>query len=792
MKPRLLLTCAALAILNFAALAHAADRATAPFDAGWRFLKSDAPGAEQPDFADAAWRTLDLPHDWSIEGPIAQNNPADKAGGFFPTGIGWYRKTFTVPADFAGRRVSIEFDGAMANSSVWLNGQLLGQRPFGYVPFSYDLTSALKTGPGASNVLAVRLDNSAQPAVRWYPGNGIYRHVRLVATDAVHIVHNSTFITTPQVSDAEATVHVRTTVVNESAKPQVVSLQVMLINGNVASSTPQSVSAAPQTIAPGKSADFEQDIVVHNPTLWSIASPALWSADFRVLDGDTRLDTESVTFGIRSIKFDAVSGFLLNGVPTKLDGVCLHIEAGAFGTAVPLAVWEQRLATLRLAGVNAIRTAHNAPDPGFLALCDRMGFAVMLETFDTWRAKKVAAGYQNFFAKWWQTDVAATVLEGRNHPCVVLYSIGNEIHDNLNGAGRNDLIAQRDLVHQTDPTRPVTMALFRPQETGHIPGVTDLLDVVGINYRPAQNATIVNSGRPTVDTEEIHTVERTAPIMADPRISGLFLWTGIDYLGESLGWPAIGQNYGLLDRTGEFKPAGLQRQSWWSAKPVVSIMRRTGAGGIMALDPGYENAAQTAQLQKGQAQVLFADWTPANSGPHNETVEVYSNCEDVELLLNGRSLGSKPLSSYNPRTWTVPFEPGVLSAVGKTKGQVAATSEIRTAGKQTKLELTASREKLGHTWDDAVQVRATVLDANGVRIYPANDLVTFEVSGPGVVVAVDNGDLNSHESFQATERHAFQGSCVAYIKATANTGTITVTARANGLAAGTTTLTITP
>ncbi len=769
---------------------RAADRITQSFDADWRFLKGDAPGAEAPAFADNAWRTVSLPHDWSIEGPIAMDNPSGKAGGYFPTGIGWYRKTFSLPAA-AGHRVFIEFDGAMANSTVWLNGQLLGKRPYGYVGFTYELTAALK--PGGANTLAVRLDNSAQPAVRWYPGNGIYRHVRLVTTDAVHLEHWGTFITTPKVSATEATVHFRATVVNQSAGPRTVALQVTLRDQSVdvAKSSP-SVASAPQSVASGQSFTFEQDIVVRNPTLWRLSAPALWQADVAVTDGGATLDHETDTFGIRSVKFDAVNGFTLNDRTAKLDGVCLHVDGGAFGAAVPLAVWEQRLRTLKIAGVNAIRTAHNAPDPGFLDLCDRLGFAVMLETFDTWRARKVPAGYQNYFADWWRPDTLATVLEGRNHPCVVLYSIGNEIHDNLNGAGRTDLLAQRDLVHLTDPTRPVTMALFRPQESGYIPSATNLLDVVGINYRPAQLASVASAGRPNVDTEETHVVDRTAPIMSDARISGLFLWTGIDYLGESLAWPAISQDYGLLDRTGAFKPRGWQRQSWWSAKPVVQVLRRTGRDGVMALDPGYETAEQVAQLRQAQAQVLFADWTPRTTGPHTENVEVYSNCEEVELLLNDRSLGSKPLTSYNPRTWVVPFEPGTLKAVGKTKGQSVATSEIRTAGRQAKIELTASRMSLAHSWEDVVQVRATVVDANGVQIYPANDLVTFEVSGPGQVAAVDNADLNSHESFQGNQRHAFQGTCVAYVRAAADNGMITVRAAAPGLAAGTVTLTLTP
>ncbi len=766
-----------------------AARDTESFDTAWRFFQGDAPDAANPAFDDAGWKSVDVPHDWAIAGPFDQGNPAGGAGAFLPSGVAWYRKSFTLPADAASRRIFIEFDGVMANSDVFINGTLLGHRPDGYVGLRYELTGHLSFGAGKTNVLAVSADTSQQPASRWFAGAGIYRHVRLVVTDAVHLDLAATFVTASKVTEAEATVHLRTTVVNQSAVPHTVDLQSALMAPNVIYRIPPWVApSAPQTIAPGQSAGFEQDIVVSRPPLWSVTAPLLWQAAVQIREGDVPLDREVVPFGIRDAQFGAMTGFSLNGQTLKLNGVCLHDDGGAFGAAVPLAVWEQRLATLKSIGVNAIRTAHNPPDPGLLDLCDRMGFAVMLETFDTWRAMKPnqRGGYQLYFPVWWEADTRAAVLTARNHPCVVLYSIGNEIRDNLLSAtGHHDLVAQRDLVHQLDPTRPVTMGLFRPQESGHIPVVTDLLDVVGINYRPAQLALMATAGRPTVDTEETHAIDRTAPIIGDARISGQFLWTGVDYLGESLGWPAIGQDFGLLDRTGAFQPRGWQRQSWWSATPMVKILRRTGRAGIMALDPGYETAPEIAQRQQSQAPVLFADWTPRNPAPHNETIEVYSNCDEVELLLNGRSLGKQPLVGLAPRTWSVPYEAGTLMAVGSTKGRKVATDEIHTAGRQARIELVTNRTKLTPGWDEVAEVRATVVDANGVRIYPANDLVRFEVAGPGVVAAVDNGDLNSHESFQGNVRHAFNGSCVAWIRATASTGTITVRATTGNLDAGT-------
>jgi beta-galactosidase len=375
--------------------------------------------------------------------------------------VAWYRKNFTLPAAAASRRVFVEFDGVMANSDVFLNGTPLGHRPYGYSGLRYELTGSLKFGPGQANVLAVRADTSQQPASRWFAGAGIYRHVRLVTTDAVHLEPGSTFITTSKVSGTGATVHVRTTVVNQSGTPRTVAAEATFYEDDFDPFAPHRPVAFPaQTIAPGQSANFEQDFVFGDNFLWSLSSPRLWAAVVAVREGGTELDDEGVTFGIRTVQFDAATGFVLNGQPLKLNGVCLHADGGAFGAAVPLAVWEQRLATLRSIGVNAIRTAHNPPAPEFLDLCDRMGFAVMLETFDTWRAMKPnqRGGYQNYFAAWWEADTRDAVLAARHHPCVVLYSIGNEIRDNLNAAtGRNDLVAQRDLIHRLDPTRPVTL-----------------------------------------------------------------------------------------------------------------------------------------------------------------------------------------------------------------------------------------------------------------------------------------------------------------------------------------------
>ena len=752
------------------------------FDTGWRFLKGDASGAEKPDFDDAAWRKLDVPHDWSIEGPFDKDNPTGGAGGFLPAGIGWYRKPFTLPADYARRRVFVEFDGVMANSDVWINGFHLGKRPYGYVSFRYELTGHLHFGTNKQNVLAVRADNSGQPASRWYAGAGIYRHVRLIATNPVHIEHWGTFITTPNVAADQATVRVRSAVVNQSEASRNVSLQITLIGPD--GRTVQTAETKPQSVAAGKSADFQQDLLIKAPQIWDLDHPSLYRAVTRVRAGNTTLDDETTTFGIREFRFDAPTGFWLNGRNFKIKGVCLHHDASAFGAAVPLRAWERRLEVLRGLGVNAIRTAHNPPSPEFLDLCDRMGFLVMDELFDCWTVAKNPYDYHLYFREWSNIDVRDTVRRDRNHPSIIIYSAGNEIHDTPKAELAKGIL--RSLIatfHEHDPSRPVTQALFRPNVSrDYDNGLADLLDVVGQNYRENEilAAHRQKPSRKILGTENTHIREAWLALRDNPPYAGQFLWAGIDYLGESRQWPAIADNFGLLDRTGTPKPLAFQRQSWWSDQPMVFITRRVAPTALAPTDPGYGTAAQ-----ERRPQVLFSDWTPRNTQPHEENVEVYSNCEQVELFLNGKSLGAKPRpGGDSPRVWKVPFERGTLRAVATNNGQTVATHELRTAGKPARIVLAADRNRLAPVWDDVVYVTATVVDANGVMVPSASDLITFKVTGPGVVAAVDSADNNSHEPFQASQRKAYQGSCFAMLKANAPSGRITLIATAPNLTSG--------
>jgi beta-galactosidase len=757
----------------------AAARTTENFDADWRFQKSDASGGELNDLNDAAWRKLDLPHDWSIEGPFAETNLTGGAGAFLPSGVGWYRQHFSLPENATNKIVRIEFDGVMQNSDVWINGFHLGHRPFGYASFSYELNGHLNFGK-TENVIAVRCDTSEQPASRWYSGAGIYRHVRLVTTDAIHLAQNGVFVSTPKVSAAEATVRIETVITNESGVKHEITLRTKLISPD------GKTVAAVETAAPDAGKNIQQ-IVFPKPQLWNLDDPKLYRAVSEVCSGKKVLDSVTTTFGIRSAEFSTNQGFVLNGKKVVLDGVCLHHDGGAFGAAVPLGIWEARLKILKTLGINAIRTAHNPPAPEFLDLCDRMGFLVMDEFFDCWTVAKNPYDYHLFFNDWSSRDAADAVRRDRNHPSVILYSIGNEIHDTPQPAIAIPIASNLvQVCHANDPTRPVTQALFRPNVShDYDNGLADLLDVVGTNYRDNEllAAQRAKPSRKIVGTEQRHDRETWLWLRDNPSHAGQFLWTGVDYLGESRRWPVVNHSSGLLDRTGAVKPRSYERQSWWSAAPMVRIMRRTAPDDRMPTDPGYGG-------EELHTQVEFANWTSRYAKPHDETVEAYSNCEAVELFLNGQSLGAKKINAdASPRIWKVPFAPGTLKAVARDeKGKVVANDELRTAGKAAKIILSTETKKLSPTWDDVAVIRATVVDTNGLTVPRADDLISFNVSGPGVIAAVDSGDTVSHEPFQASQRKAFQGECVAFVKASAATGKIILTASAPGLIASSITI----
>ena len=802
--------------------ASPAARIRESFDFGWKFLKGDSPGAQQPEFSDSAWRSVDLPHDWSIEGPFSEQ---EKAQGSLPTGIGWYRKRFRVPESYKDRTVVIEFDGIYQNSEVWINGQYLGKRPYGYVAFSYDLSPHLNAG--RDNVIAVKVDNSRQPNCRWYSGSGIYRHTWLLATNQLHVAYWGTFVTSPRVSKNAATVQVKTRVKNERKASATCVLSTSLLDRD--GKTVQTAEAT-QQIAPAGEYEFVQQVSVDKPRLWSVADPYLYKVHTTVSEQGRVVDEYDTPTGIREALFDADKGFLLNGEPVKLNGVCLHHDAGCVGAAVPERVWERRLEILREMGCNAIRTSHNPYAAEFMDLCDRMGFLVMNEAFDEWKVGKGQIGpygYANYFDEWYQRDVKDFVHRDRNHPSVVLWSAGNEIGDQSRSEGAETLRKLLEVFHTEDPTRLVTAGCDQiasePLTNRVRPEFLAQLDVVGYNYvdrwrdRKEKYYSIDRAAFPqrrVIGTESgsmggtrgdyrglfpPSPQSSAAPVAAAPAammlrggrgrnidveqlwrfvstydyVAGDFMWTGIDYLGESR-WPGKGSSSGVIDTCGFKKDGFYFYQSQWTDKPVLH---------------------------------LFPHWNWKGKEGQFIPVTCYTNCDTVELFVNGKSAGLKGYAfprygmedrygntgarARVPRTtndlhleWDVPYEPGTLKAVGTKDGKVVSTVEVSTTGEPSAVRLTVDRAEIAADRRDVAHVTVEILDAQG-RVAPTADHeVAFVVEGEGKLIGLDNGDPQSHEDYKAARRKALNGLCLAIVQSTGKSGQIRVTANSPGLQPG--------
>ncbi len=775
--------CNLLAITCLSAAGAQAATVT-PFDAGWRFHQGDLAGPDGSAFDDSGWRAVDLPNDWEISGAFDEQAVSTGAGGWLPTGVAWYRKHFTAPA---GKHVFVEFDGVMERSGVWINGQHLDFHPSGYTSFRYELTRFLKPG---DNVIAVRADTSHQPASRWYAGGGIYRHVRLITQGDVHVDTFGTAVTTPKIvltspgKASSAEVEIRTTVVNQGTAPRQVHLAFQLGNGPAG-------QGETVTLPAGGSAALTATATLTDPHLWNMDDPFLQKAHVKVVaDDDSVLDEDDVTFGVRDAHFEAATGFWLNGRNIKLKGTAIHADGGAFGMAVPLPVYERRLRILKSLGVNAIRTAHHDFSPEFLDLCDQMGVVVMDEAFDMWTVAKNPEDYHLYFADYSSGDAKAQADRDRNHPSVVIWSIGNEIHDTPYAEpAKANLARLRDVFHAEDPSRPVTQALFRPNTShDYDDGLADLLDVVGQNYRETElaKAHADKPSRKIIGTENSKERASWLVVRDNPAYAGMFLWTGIDYLGEAerAGWPYIENPAGLVDRDGVVKPIGWERAAWWSADPVVKIARRTAVVKDNAELVNNEITKANRKLDPG----AYADWTPKNLATHAEKVEVYSNAANVELFLNGQSLGKKPKNADDSdRTWDVTFAPGVLKAVGYDEaGKVVAQDVLQTAGAPAAVRLTPEVATL-HGAGDIGFVRVEVVDAKGVVVPTSDVAITASVAGAGRLAAFDNGSPVDHTAFSSATRNSYLGNALVFV-APQGGGKIVVEASAPGLKSGHATL----
>ncbi len=776
----------------------AKPRSKVNFDHSWTFHLGDVTGAQNPGYNDSKWRVLNLPHDWSIEGKFSKDAPAGVGGGALPGGIGWYRKTFTIPASSRGKEVFVDFGGVYMNSEVWINGHYLGKRPYGYSSFRYELTPYLHFGD-QKNVIAVRVDNSEQPNSRWYSGSGIYRNVWLVTTNKVHVDHWGTYITTPVVNKMNAYVLVQTRIRNDQKEPAKVTLITTIYDASG-----NEVAGAPihKTIPADSVEEFTQNIMVANPHLWSTQDPYLYKAVSKVVSDSDTLDDYATPFGIRYFRFDSKKGFFLNGKHLKIKGVCDHHDLGPLGAAVNKRAIQRQFQILKGMGVNALRTSHNPPAPVLLKLADQMGILVMDEAFDCWKKGKNPYDYHLYWDKWHKRDLSDMIRRDRNHPSIIIWSIGNEIPDQWDSTGTSIARELAGIVRSLDNTRPITSAMNDPEAKNNSLSHSGVMDLIGHNYRVDEyddffkyfpqgkfiatetTSALESRGEYDMPSDSLRiwpprkgshqkmnadftcsaydncrvpwgaTHEKVLKaFMKDDFVSGMFVWTGFDYLGEPTpyGWPARSSYFGIVDLAGFPKDAYYLYKSVWTDKPVLHIF------------PHWN-------WQKGDTVDVWA----------------YTNCDAVELFLNGKSLGTRKMTGDKMHLmWRVAYEPGTLKAVGRKNGKVILTREIHTAGKPAKILLSADRDTISADGRDLSFVTVKVVDSKGNLIPRADNLIRFHLSGDAFIAGVGNGNETDHEPFKADYRKAYNGMCLAILQSNGKPGRITLKATAKGLKSAT-------
>lgn len=795
------------------------------FNNNWKFQLGEVPNAMVKEFDDSGWRTLNLPHDWAIEGKFSEDNPSGSSGGALPGGIGWYRKTFSLQPSDAGRCIYIRFDGVYMNSEVFINGHSLGVRPYGYISFQYDLTPYLNYGE--PNILAVRVDNSEQPNSRWYSGCGIYRNVWLTKTSPIHVDLWGTYVTTPQVNDKSATISVVTTLKNNTKTNKGIKVISSVLNakGEKLASQSQEITATASSTG-----NCTQEILLDNPVLWDLENPYLYTLKTEIYTDGKQTDAYDTPFGIRTFYFDAAQGFILNGQKIKIKGVCQHHDLGCLGAAVNVRAMERQLEILKEMGCNGIRCAHNPPAPELLDLCDRMGFIVMNETFDMWRKRKSAHDYSRYFDEWHERDLTDLILRDRNHPSVFMWSIGNEVleqwthadADTLNVEQANLLLnfkrdpnalsGEKDgemsvnslltqklsrMVRELDPTRPVTAGNNEPNPNNHL-FKANTLDIIGFNYHDADFRNVPQHfpGKPFIVTESTSalmtrgyyrmpsdsmyiwpvrwdipfhdpsyscssydnchvpwgsTHEQTWKLVKNNDfISGMYLWTGFDYLGEPtpFSFPARSSYFGVVDLAGFPKDAYYMYQSEWSDKNVLH---------------------------------LFPHWN-WKEGESIDMWAYYNNADEVELYINGKSQGTriKEKDVFHVM-WRVIFEPGTVKIVARKNNKEIMSKEIHTTGTPAHIRLTADRNHISADGKDLCFVTVEVTDDKGNICPQADHLINFHTEGPAFIAGTDNGCQYSLESFKAPYRKAFNGKCLVVLQNNGKSGVGKLTATSDNL-----------
>lgn len=791
-----MLTCTLITI----SCKQSTGREEANFNFDWKFMKGDTIGAEDPSFDDSGWRTLDLPHDWSIEGPFSKEYASGT--GYLPGGVGWYRKTFAVPSSERGRKVFVNFGGIYNNSEVWINGTSVGKRPNGYISFQYDLTPYIKFG--RKNVIAVKADHSKFGDSRWYTGSGIYRNVRLVYSPIVHIKNWGIFASASEITDESPVLDVDASILNESEEDAEIRISHFLLNGA------DTVARVSEKINPGASSEFVHrcKVPVEDPVLWDTENPFLYTL-VTVIEGKETYDKVVTRTGFRTLRFDADSGFYLNGRNMKLKGICMHHDAGALGAAVPVKVIERKLDLLKELGCNAIRTSHNPFSEEFLDLCDEKGFLVIDEAFDEWEISKKKwvegwnagtpsrDGYADAFEEWHARDLQDMVLRDRNHPSIIMWSIGNEVdypndpythpvldteanpqtfakfREDLPHADRQGEVARElvSLVKELDTTRPVTAGLASAVMSNES-GYADALDVAGYNYQENlyERDHKKYPERVFYGSENGMSLEAWNAVAQNDYVMGQFLWTGIEYLGEAGRFPTRHSTSGIIDLAGNKKAEYYFRQSLWSDKPMVFI----------GTTDRIEERGPVSLWAHKRVEPVW-NWEEGK----RISVNVFTNCPEAELFLNDRSLGKKKMADNKNRTlsWLVPFEKGTLRAVGYSDGNTTAEYFSKTSGDAATILVSSDVSTLRADRQDVAHIFVSICDKEGNVVYSADNDITCEVTGPVRIIGMEDANPRNTEDYKDNHQHAYHGRLLVYVQSLDEPGEAVVIVSADKLPA---------
>jgi len=792
MKIKIILLFLVTSIIGYSSFAQ---RQTILFDSNWKFHRGGAQFAEQPGFDDSSWRKLDLPHDWSIEDLPGTTSPFNRdaisqvSGGFTTGGTGWYRKTFNLSEEQKNKRFVLLFEGIYMNSELWLNGVSLGNHPYGYTSFWFDITDKVKFG--SENIIAVKVRNEGENS-RWYSGSGIYRHVWLKTLDPVHISQWGTCITTPDVTASSAKVNIKTSVINRSENALNIRIITRILNSK---GIETNRSESEQSIDRMGESVYNQDVVITNPDLWSTGTPFLYKAISEVFTGDLMVDRVETNFGIRTIKFDVVTGFQLNGRPMKLKGGCFHHDNGPIGAKSYDRAEERKVELLKASGFNAIRCSHNPPSPAFLDACDRLGMLVIDEAFDMWQYPKNPGDYNLYFGNWWKKDIENMILRDRNHPSVILWSIGNEIP----GMDSPEVVQTAQMlasyVRETDPTRPVLAAVNNLNIRKDPFFAT--LDIAGYNYGSGGDHLKENifemdhervPSRIMIQTESypLEAFRSWMDVIDHPWLLGDFVWTAFDYIGEaSIGWLGYWQRQdfypwnlaycGDFDICGSKRPQSFYRDVLWKNNQLSVFVEPP--------TPSFKENHERMSWSKWHWADVVSNWNWDGYEGKQMKIVAYSSCEYAELLVNNISYGKKPTnrSTQYTASWQVPYQKGEVRVVGYKGNKVVNTALLKTAGEITQIKMSADRKIIKSDGQDLSYVTVELTDINNVRNPLAENLLKFSIEGPGTIAGVGNANPVSTESSQINQRKALHGRCLVIIKSTDQPGKILLRVSSEGI-----------